>query len=93
MKKNILLLILFNSIIVLNAQNYSEGIPTEYVFSSGKQAVIQMRFDKISKKNVKKAISNIFKTYKSKVSSVKDVEDEYQISDFKLESNQKQQLA
>ena len=89
MKKNILLLILFNSIIVLNAQNYSEGIPTEYVFSSGKQAVIQMRFDKVSKKNVKKAISNIFKTYKSKVSSVKDVEDEYQISDFKLESNQK----
>ena len=79
----------FNSIIYLMLKTTARVFQQNTSSPLASKAVIQMRFDKVSKKNVKKTISNIFKTYKSKVSSVKDVEDEYQISDFKLESNQK----
>lgn len=89
MKKLILLITILISVHMLNAQNYSEGITTNYTFSSGSCPVIQIRFEKVSKDNVKKAINHIFKSYKAKISEVKDIEDEYQISSFSLETNQK----
>jgi uncharacterized membrane-anchored protein YhcB (DUF1043 family) len=76
-------------ILSVNSQNFSEASSTEFNFSSGTLAVIQTQFDNVSKDNIEKALKIIFKDYKAKVSTIKDAEDEYLVSEFLLESNQK----
>ena len=94
MKRLIHILIIFYCFnINLNAQNYSEGISTEFNFSNGPLPAIQTQFDKVSKDEVKKAISNTFKNYKARVISVKETKDEYIVEEFLLESSQKKSKA
>ena len=71
------------------SQNFTEVSSTEFNFSSGTLPVIQTQFDNVLKDNVEKALKTIFKDYKAKVSAMKDAEDEYLVSEFLLESNQK----
>lgn len=71
-------------ILSVNSQNFTEVSSTEFNFSSGTLPVIQTQFD-----NVEKALKIVFKDYKAKVSAMKDAEDEYLVSEFLLESNQK----
>lgn len=71
-------------ILSVNSQNFTEASSTEFNFSSGTLPVIQTQFD-----NVEKVLKIVFKGYKVKVSAMKDAEDEYLVSEFLLESNQK----
>ena len=76
-------------ILSVNSQNFTEVSSTEFNFSSGTLPVIQTQFDNVEKGNVEKALKIVFKGYKAKVSAMKDAEDEYLVSEFLLESNQK----
>lgn len=76
-------------ILSVNSQNFTEVSSTEFNFSSGTLPVIQTQFDNVEKGNVEKALKIVFKDYKAKVSAMKDAEDEYLVSEFLLESNQK----
>ena len=90
MKKQILLTITFIGMChLISAQNFTEGIQTEHTFSSGKSPALHIRFDKVSKDNIKDAATDIFKKYNSKLSDVKGIDDEYMIADFTLKENQK----
>ena len=90
MKKQILLTITFIGLChLISAQNFTEGIQTEHTFSSGKSPALHIRFDKVSKDNIKDAATDIFKKYNSKLSDVKGIDDEYMIADFTLKENQK----
>ena len=90
MKKQILLTITFIGLChLISAQNFNEGIQTEHTFSSGKSPALHIRFDKVSKDNIKDAATDIFKKYNSKLSDVKGIDDEYMIADFTLKENQK----
>ena len=73
----------------LSAQKFSEGIQIDYSFSEGSVPALQILFDKVSKNNVETATKEVFKKYDSKLIAVKDVDDEFQISDFTLKENQK----
>ena len=87
--RNLLTLLLMIVCYSLSAQKFSEGIQSDYIFSEGSVPALQILFDKISKNNVETAAKEVFKKYDSKLSAVKDVEDEFQISDFILKENQK----
>ena len=69
-------------ILSVNSQNFTEVSSTEFNFSSGTLPVIQTQFDNVSKENIEKALKIIFKDYKAKVSTIKDAEDEYLVSEF-----------
>jgi chromosome segregation ATPase len=73
----------------LSAQKFSEGIQIDYSFSEGSVPALQILFDKVSKNNVETATKEVFKKYDSKLIAVKDVDDEFHISDFTLKENQK----
>lgn len=90
MKKQIQLTTYLLSLCLMSsAQNFSEGIQTDYTFSSGNSPALQILFDNVSKKNVEDAAKEVFKKYQSKLSAVKETEQEFLISDFTLEENQK----
>ena len=73
----------------LTGQNFTEGIPIEYAFSTGKSPVLQVRFDKVSKDNIKEASKEVFKKHDAKLSAVKNADYEFIVSEFRLEENQK----
>lgn len=87
--QNLLTLLLMIVCYSLSAQKFSEGIQSEHTFSEGSVSALQILFDNVSKNNVETATKEVFKKYDSKLSAVKDVEDEFQISDFTLKENQK----
>lgn len=86
---NLLTLLLMIVCYSLSAQKFSEGIQIDYSFSEGSVPALQILFDKVSKNNVETATKEVFKKYDSKLIAVKDVDDEFQISDFTLKENQK----
>ena len=86
---NLLTLLLMIVCYSLSAQKFSEGIQIDYSFSEGSVPALQILFDKVSKNNVETATKEVFKKYDSKLIAVKDVDDEFHISDFTLKENQK----
>lgn len=86
---NLLTLLLMIVCYSLSAQKFSEGIQVDYSFSEGSVPALQILFDKVSKNNVETATKEVFKKYDSKLIALKDVDDEFQISDFTLKENQK----
>lgn len=86
---NLLTLLLMIVCYSLSAQKFSEGIQVDYSFSEGSVPALQILFDKVSKNNVETATKEVFKKYDSKLIAIKDVDDEFQISDFTLKENQK----
>ena len=90
MKKQILLTALFISTFhLITAQNFTEGIQSDFAFSSGDSPALKIQFDKVSKDNIKDAAKDVFKKYDSKLSEVKGIDDEYIITEFTLKENQK----
>lgn len=90
MKKQIqLTTILITLCLVASAQNFSEVTQTNYSFTSGEKPALQILFDEVSKINVKDAAKEVFKNYNSKLSAVKESDEEFLITDFTLEENQK----
>ncbi|MBL6658208.1 MAG: hypothetical protein ISR00_03190 [Flavobacteriales bacterium] len=90
MKKLINTLSIITCIVIsANAQNFTEAISTEFNFNSGSLPVIQTQFDKVSKSNVEKALKTIFKAYNAKLTPIKGSDNEFLVSEFSLESNQK----
>lgn len=68
-------------------QNYSEGITKEYSFSNQVSPAITIHFNNVKLQNVKKAMEQEFKAYKSKISEVDGAKMEFNVVNFTLSNN------
>jgi hypothetical protein len=75
------------------AQNFTVSTSPDYHFSWGTAPVIISHFENVPKSHLKSSLKEVFGNYNTNITPTKDAEDEYEVSNFTLETNQKQSQA